>query len=96
MMDFSFNWKFKDFEIKTTGDDHPYVELVKWYETQNGRRFCYTLAYWHRDNDGNYELHFVCDRPFEEIADLDIGEIWKQLWLAQQLLEDAEHKLEEW
>ena len=92
-MSFSFNWKFKDYEIQTRTAKHPYVELVKWDQDGNGRAYCFTLAYWYRDKDGNRELHFVCDRPFEYVANIDIGEIWKQLWLAQQMLEDAEQKL---
>lgn len=95
-MDFSFDWKFKDFEIKTTGDAHPYIELIKWNTNEEGRRYCFTLAYFHRDKDGDYELHFVCDRPLEYIAEVDVSEIWKQLWLAQQMFEDADSKLEDY
>lgn len=94
-MNFSFDWKFKDFEIKTTDNAHPYIELIKWEANEEGRRYCFTLAYFHRDKDGGYELHFVCDRPLEYIAAVDVGEIWKQLWLAQQMFEDAESKLED-
>ena len=98
MANFDFHWKFKDFEIRTThtyGDDEiPYLELIKWDE-HGGKRYCFTLAYWFRDKDGDYELRFVCERPLEYIADVDIGVIWKQMYLAQQMFEDAERKSEE-
>lgn len=89
---FEFDWKFQDFEIRTTkGNGHPYVELVKWYDYK-GRRVCFTLAYWYRDKDGGYCLHFVGDRPLEYIAEIDVSVIWKQLFLAQKMYEDAEKK----
>ena len=94
MPDFDFNWKFKDFEVRTTRSlnrGSPYLELVKWSEHE-GRRSCYTLAYWHRDKDGCWELHFVCDRPLEVIAEEDVSPIWKQLFLAQAMFEDAERQ----
>ena len=95
-MDFEFSWKFKDFEIRTIKsnvDNHPYIELVQWNQNDSGRRSCFVLAYFRRDKDGSYELHFVGDRPLRYIAEIDIGEIWNQLWLAQQMFEDAERKL---
>ncbi len=91
MTDFDFSWKYKDFEIRTTHTygkiQEPYVELVKW-EDYNGRRTCFTLAYWDVSEDGA-ELRFVCDRPFEYLAEIDVSVIWKQLFLAQQMFEDA-------
>lgn len=87
---FSFSWTYKDFEIRTTANtvsDRPYVELVKWYYDRSGRRCCYTLAYWAIDENGA-ELRFVGDRPFRDIADIDIGCIWKQLWLAGDMFND--------
>ena len=96
MKDFEFDWKFKDFEIKTThGNRGPYIELIKWYTTSNGKRGCFSLAYWTKDSDGYYELNFLGNRPFEEIAEIDISPIWKQLFLAQKMFEDAVEKIEE-
>lgn len=101
-INYEFDWKFGDFEIRTArrifGDNEPYIELIKCYEDERGRRSCYTLAYFHVDKDNDVELHFVGDRPFKEIADIDIGKIWKQLWYAQEMLQDAENKIydEKW
>lgn len=93
MADFEFNWKYKDFEIRTTHTcgkvQKPYLELIKWSESE-GKRYCWTLAYWYRDKDDDWELRFVCNRPLEEISDVDVSPIWRQLFLAQQMLEDAE------
>ena len=99
---FDFSWKFKDFEIRTVHsygkNNLPYVELVKWQESPTGKRNCFTLAYWHRNKDGEYELHFVGKRPLEYIAEIDVSEIWKQLCLAQAMFEDAENRIdkEDW
>lgn len=92
---FEFNWKYKDFEIRSKipmKGKNPYIELVKWEEGNSGRRTCFTLAYWHIDKDNYPELHFVGDRPFEYLAELDVTPIWKQLFLAQAMLEDVLEK----
>ena len=83
-------WKKGDFEIRTTqrDDKRPYIELVKWDETDNGRRYCYVIAYFHYDSDGYASLHFVGDRPFRDISEMDIQEIWKELFLTQMMIED--------
>jgi len=87
---FEFNWKYKDFEIRTSNillSNLPYMELVKWKTDNAGKSFCYTLAYYRWDKEGG-ELHFVCNRPFRDIAELDLTPIWKQLWLACDMLLD--------
>ena len=100
MNEFKFSWQYKDFEIRTvTGltSKAPYLELVKWaYDERRGKNFCYTLAYYHWDDEGG-ELHFVGSRPFRDIAELDLTPIWKQLWLACDMLKDwyeKEHEYE--
>lgn len=88
---FDFNWKYGEFEIRTTksiGDGQPYVELVKWTRESSGRAYCFTLAYWYFHGNEPPELHFVGDRPFTEIAEIDIGQIWRQLWLAGEMFDD--------
>lgn len=96
---FDFTWKYKNFEIRTTHSygkvQEPYVELLYHYFDENGRAFCFTLAYWHKTNDGVYELVFVGERPLEYIAEIDVSVIWKQLYLAQQMFEDAEARDED-
>lgn len=79
---FDFHWRDGEFEVRTTCGlgDKPYVELVHWYE-DNGREFCYSIAYWYKGNEG-WSLRFVGDRMLE-LANLDIGKIWAQLCAAQ-------------
>lgn len=92
---FDFHWKYKDFEIRSTpyfSTGLPYVELVKW-DTDGRRPYCYTLASYRWDEEGG-ELHFVGDRPFRDIADIDLTPIWKQLWLACDMLKDWYEKEE--
>ena len=96
--DFNFSWTYKDFEIRTTHtygkDRKPYLELVMWEDGFNGKRSCFTLAYWEWSGDG-CSLRFVTDRPMDYIAEIDLSPIWKQLWLAQQMFMDAWRNAEE-
>ncbi len=85
----SINWTKGDLEIRTTQsvDNEPYVELIKWNTDENGRRWCFTLAYFRKNSDGDASLVFVSDRPFKEIAEIDINDVWKELWLTCLLLQ---------
>lgn len=87
---FEVNWKKDDLEIRTIDHSkgYPYVELVKW-EDEGDRRYCFTLAYFSRNNDGYYSLVFVGDRPFKFIAEIDINNVWKELFLTQMMLESG-------
>lgn len=80
---FSFSWEYKDFKIETKDG---YVQLLK--KDNKGNYF--PLAYWKTDIFGTWNLTFCRERPLEEIAEIDIGVIWKQLFLAQQMFEDTE------
>ncbi len=85
----SINWRKGDLEIVTRehrDKKYPYVELVKHCTTPEGREYIYVVAYFHRDSDGYYSLIFVGDRPFTDIAELEIQEVWKELFLTQMML----------
>ena len=86
-----FSWRYKDFEICTShgySNGDPYIELVKHY-MYDGRDCVFTLAYWKINRrEPVVSLVFVGERPFEEIAEIDISVIWKQLWLAGAMLND--------
>lgn len=86
----TLNWTKGDLEVRTTTGvrGEPYTELVRWQTDENGRRWCFTLAYFHKDKEGYVELHFVGDRPFKEIAEIDINDVWKELWLSCLFLSD--------
>lgn len=84
---FKFSWEYKDFEIRTSQEtmgQKPTVELVQW---QADHKYCIVVAIYHWDNEGG-ELRFVGNRPFEQIAEMDLQPIWKQLWLACAMLQD--------
>lgn len=86
----SINWTKGDFEIRTVSsleNGEPYVELIKWTTDEHGRRYCFTLAYFRKNSDGDASLIFVGDRPFRYIADIDINEVWKELFLTQLILQ---------
>ena len=89
---FKINWQKGDIAVRTTDgiDGKPYVEVVK-YEMYEGRRSCFTLAYFHKNKDG-VSLHFVGERPFEEIAKIDLSEVWYELWMTQAIMQ---HQVEE-
>jgi hypothetical protein len=84
---FRFEWDYEEFSVRTTTslDGRPYVELVKWCEGENDRRYCYTIAYWTHDREG-WNLRFVGDRMLE-VSQLHIEKIWPQLCAAQIMFE---------
>ena len=90
MKNFKFNWEYGDFRIRSmdNGEENPpFIELLEYCENKNGKPYCFTLAYYECDKEGG-QLSFVGNRPFEEIAEIDLAPIWKQLWLACKMLQD--------
>ena len=86
--DFEFHWRYADYEVRTTHglkDDTPYVELVHWEQGDDGRRYCYTIAYWSKGSEG-WDLRFVGDRLLE-LSQLHIEKVWPQICAAQIALE---------
>ena len=94
---FDFHWRHGEFEVRTTKNvrGEPYIELVKWYESKDGRMYCYTIAYWNHNDEG-WNLRFVGDRMLD-LQELDIGKIWPQLCAAQICFDKwlQQNKLEE-
>mgnify|MGYP003290939000 CR=1 FL=1 len=84
---FRFEWDYEEFSVRTTTSltGSPYVELVKWYETKEGRKCCYTIAYWTHNKEG-WDLRFVGDRMLE-LSQLHIEKVWPQLCAAQIMFE---------
>ena len=93
-----FNWKYKDYELRAVpkrlvrfrkDEENHTIELIKWNTKEDGKKYCFTIAYWQNTNSG-YELKAVEDRIFEFIDDEDIALIWQQLKLAQKVLDKFE------
>ncbi len=86
MNPFEFRWSYKDFVICSMQgrDGLPYLELTAKCPDGDAR---FVLAYYRWDKEGG-ELRFVGNRPLEHIAEIDVTPIWKQLWLACQMLQD--------
>lgn len=86
---FRFEWEYADFGVRSTTryDGTPYIELVKYYDsgTGNGRRYCYTVAYWTKDGDG-WDLRFLGGRMLE-LSKMHIEKVWPQLCAAQIMLQ---------
>lgn len=89
-----FQWKYKDYELHacpkrlarfSEDEKNVTIDLVKWFE-HNGRRCCYSLAYFIRKEEG-YDLRFVGGRPFDDIAEEDVLEVWDALKTAQAVLD---------
>jgi hypothetical protein len=52
---------------------HETLEIVKWDNCGHGD-FCYTLAHWQRDEEGDFYLRFVGDRPMDtRISEHDLN-----------------------
>ena len=90
-----FSWKYEDYELRACPtrlvrfkDDEPNstIDFVKWQTGADGKRSCFSLAYWRRDDEG-YELKFVGGRPFVYIEPEHIEIIWKALRVAQKVLD---------
>ena len=96
-MKLEFNWKYKDYELRAVpkqlvrfseDEENTTIELIKWDTKETGERYCFTIAYWIYKE--GYKLRFVEDRMFKCIVDEDIYLIWKQLKLAQKVLDEFE------
>ena len=90
-----FNWEYKDYALRACPkrlarfeEDEPNetIDFVKYDTDSNGKRYCYSLAYWKKDNEG-YELKFVGGRPFRYIESEDIEVVWQALRVAQKVLD---------
>lgn len=101
-MSFEFSLKHKDYELRACparlvrlnpGDKNETIDLVKWYEYE-GRKCCYSLAHFRKDNEGYY-LMFDGNRPFNDIASEDVKIIWFLLKQAQEVLDDFFKESEE-
>ena len=91
---FNFNWEFKNFAIRTVHQDHKDknsplrkncpIELIKYFDDKHSS--CYTVAWFELDDEG-YELHFIGNRPMEDIEPDEMRSIWSQLQAAQKMLD---------
>ena len=95
MKELNFKWRYKDYELRACpitlarlneNDENETIELVKWVKHEDGKEYCFSLAYWERNKEG-YDLNSVGSRIFEYIEDEDIEEVWKQLKVAQKILD---------
>lgn len=90
-----FRWRYQSYEIKavpqrlarlTPDEPNVTIELLKWDVDSQGKEFCFTLAYFVKDDEG-YDLKFVGDRPFEYIDQFDLPAVWEALQSAQKTLD---------
>ena len=90
-----FSWKYEDYELRACpkclarfNDDEPNetIDFVKWTTDSSGKRYCFSLAYWRRYDEG-YELKFVGGRPFDHINKEHIEVVWSALLAAQKILD---------
>jgi hypothetical protein len=65
-----FNFRIGDLEVRSCGKyllssgEHDRAEIIKWSTNIDGKKACYTVASWHKGEEG-YDLHFVGRRPFD-------------------------------
>lgn len=95
-MELNFKWRYKDYELRACPrtlarlneeDKNETIDLIKWdRHDDNNKEYCFSLAYWERDKEG-YDLTLVGSRIFEYIDEEDLEEVWKQLKVAQKMLD---------
>ena len=94
-MELNFNWKYKEYELRACpkqlarlSDDskNETIDLIKWNTHDDGKRYCFSLAYWTRDKEG-FDLTLVGERIFDYIEEDDLEIIWEQLHTAQIVLD---------
>ena len=90
-----FDWEYKDYALHACpkrlarfkeNEPNETIDLVKYDVSSDGKRYCYSLAYWRRDSEGYY-LHFVGGRPFKHIEPEDIEVVWQAMKVAQKVLD---------
>lgn len=96
-MSLEFNWKYKNYEMNAVpqNKDNPKntrnytIELVKYGKNKDGSQHIITIAYWDCDING-YKLKIVRNNIFDIIEEEDVMEIWRQMKLAQKVLNKFE------
>lgn len=90
-----FTRKYKCFELRACAENltlesdgaaNTTIELVKWERDIDNNEWCFTLAYFVRGKEG-YSLRFVGARPFLYLSDAEASELWKELRIAQSVLD---------
>ena len=76
-----FSVKVENLELRSIFEIKKSFEIVQWFKDS---KYCYTIAYWHRSKDGDYDLRFVGDRPFEK--EVDSGIFMSLAKIGQELL----------
>ena len=61
-------FRIGNLELRIKSMPYPTLEIIQW-----NAELCWTIAYWSKRKEGNLELHFVSDRPFDERVN------WKSL-----------------
>jgi hypothetical protein len=62
-----FSWRWDDLELRSCNQsllqdgEHTTAEVVRWLASGG----CIAIAAWVHTSDGNHELRFVGDRPFQ-------------------------------
>lgn len=97
-MPLEFNYKYKDYEVRacpkhlirlSDSDENEAIDFVKWETTKNGEPYCFSIAYWRKnEKDGTYSLCFVEDRFVRYVNQEDVLAIWKILTMAQTTLDE--------
>lgn len=81
--------KINDLEFRWTKNiitNEFYPEIVRWYQHEDEKRYCITLALWNKTLEG-YEVKFISERPFEYIQNEYERKLnfWKILVYGQQI-----------
>ena len=86
------NQKIGDLEFRWNENCDRNAEIVRWQDSETLGKFCYTLAWWVKDNEG-YDLHFIGSRPLNDEVDKDC--FWELVIYGQKIC-DAKFKVDEY
>ena len=96
-MKLEFIWREGDLELRAAparlvrfsdDEENVTIDFVKHYRDENGKELRYSIGYFkYNDREDYWSLYFVGDR-FKEIPPEQAAELWKQLGLAYDILDE--------
>lgn len=71
-------------------------ELIKWSENEEGKKYCWALAFWEYDShEPCWEIKSVGERLFTDIPENKIKSIWNMMKLMDHYLNYSNENEEE-
>ena len=78
------NQKIGDLEFRWLLESSRNAEIIRWQDSKDFGKTCYTLAWWIKDKEG-YNIQFLGDRPLSYEVDQDY--FWELVKYGQKICE---------